>query len=110
MRAARDDFEAAHEAQFGFVLPDREIVVEAVEVEGTERRDERGTDAAEGAAARDRDRRGRHAARYSGRRAGTRRRFHRREALQAGDRIAGPAAHHRGEPDHRRRARLAAPS
>jgi 5-oxoprolinase (ATP-hydrolysing) len=33
---ARAAFEAAHKAQFGFVSPDKEVVVEAVEVEGTE--------------------------------------------------------------------------
>ena len=34
--AARAAFEAAHKAQFGFVSPDKEVVVEAVEVEGSE--------------------------------------------------------------------------
>jgi len=34
--AARAAFEAAHAAQFGFVSPDRPLVVEAVEVEGAE--------------------------------------------------------------------------
>ncbi|MFT6531847.1 MAG: 5-oxoprolinase (ATP-hydrolyzing) [Limimaricola cinnabarinus] len=36
MAAARTRFEAAHEAQFGFLSPERELVIEAVEVEGTE--------------------------------------------------------------------------
>ncbi len=37
--AARAAFEAAHDAQFGFVDPDRAVIIEAVEVEGVERRD-----------------------------------------------------------------------
>ena len=37
--AARAAFEVAHEAQFGFVDPDRAVIIEAVEVEGVERRD-----------------------------------------------------------------------
>ncbi|WPY95685.1 hydantoinase B/oxoprolinase family protein [Limimaricola variabilis] len=36
MAAARVAFESAHEAQFGFLSPGRELVIEAVEVEGTE--------------------------------------------------------------------------
>ncbi len=36
MAAARASFEAAHEAQFGFLSPERQLVVEAVEVEGRE--------------------------------------------------------------------------
>ncbi|EYD71346.1 hydantoinase B/oxoprolinase family protein [Limimaricola hongkongensis] len=36
MAAARAAFEAAHEAQFGFLSPERMLVIEAVEVEGTE--------------------------------------------------------------------------
>ncbi|MDO5657412.1 MAG: hydantoinase B/oxoprolinase family protein [Paracoccus sp. (in: a-proteobacteria)] len=36
MDAARADFEAAHEAQFGFVTPERPLIVESVEVEGAE--------------------------------------------------------------------------
>lgn len=39
---ARADFEAAHKAQFGFISPDRELVVEAAEVEGVEARDDTG--------------------------------------------------------------------
>jgi 5-oxoprolinase (ATP-hydrolysing) len=35
---AQKDFEAAHLAQFGFIDPDRAIIVEAVEVEGAETR------------------------------------------------------------------------
>ncbi len=34
---ARRAFEAAHKAQFGFTSPDKDVVVEAVEIEGTER-------------------------------------------------------------------------
>ena len=34
--AARGAFEAAHKAQFGFVSPERAVIVEAVEVEGSE--------------------------------------------------------------------------
>ncbi|PHP29303.1 hydantoinase B/oxoprolinase family protein [Limimaricola cinnabarinus] len=34
MEAARAAFEAAHEAQFGFLSPGRDLVIEAVEVEG----------------------------------------------------------------------------
>ncbi len=34
--AARAAFEAAHKAQFGFTSPERQVVIEAVEVEGTE--------------------------------------------------------------------------
>ncbi|WP_341214162.1 hydantoinase B/oxoprolinase family protein [uncultured Limimaricola sp.] len=36
MASARTAFEAAHEAQFGFLSPERGLVIEAVEVEGTE--------------------------------------------------------------------------
>ena len=40
---ARADFEAAHRAQFGFISPDREVIVEAAEVEGVETRSEAAT-------------------------------------------------------------------
>ena len=36
---ARDQFEAAHKAQFGFVYPDKPMIVETVAVEGSDRRD-----------------------------------------------------------------------
>lgn len=39
---ARADFEAAHLAQFGFISPEREVIVEAAEVEGVEARDAAG--------------------------------------------------------------------
>ncbi|NYS23704.1 hydantoinase B/oxoprolinase family protein [Rhodobacteraceae bacterium 2376] len=44
--AARAAFEAAHKAQFGFTSPEAPVVVEAVEVEGTETRADTATDAA----------------------------------------------------------------
>ncbi|SMY09530.1 hydantoinase B/oxoprolinase family protein [Flavimaricola marinus] len=39
---AQADFEAAHQAQFGFIDPEREIIIEAVEVEGAEARPDTG--------------------------------------------------------------------
>ncbi len=36
---ARDQFETQHRAQFGFISPDRELIVEAVEVEAAESRE-----------------------------------------------------------------------
>lgn len=36
--AVRAAFEAMHKAQFGFITPDKEVTVEAVEIEGRERR------------------------------------------------------------------------
>jgi 5-oxoprolinase (ATP-hydrolysing) len=39
VEAAKTAFEAAHKAQFGFVYEDRPLVIEAVAVEGAERRD-----------------------------------------------------------------------
>ncbi|MFD1880931.1 hydantoinase B/oxoprolinase family protein [Paracoccus pacificus] len=38
--AARNGFEQAHRAQFGFISPERAVIVEAAEVEGAERRDD----------------------------------------------------------------------
>ncbi|MFB2594635.1 hydantoinase B/oxoprolinase family protein [Paracoccus sp. p4-l81] len=88
--AARAAFEAAHRAQFGFVSPDRAIIVEAAEVEGVEIRAD---DAAPGAATEAPDRllpATRHARLYSG---GS---WHdagvwRRDELSPGDVIRGPA-------------------
>jgi len=39
LERARDQFEAAHKAQFGFVYPDKPMIVETVAVEGSDRRD-----------------------------------------------------------------------
>ncbi len=87
--AARTAFEAAHKAQFGFTSPEAVVVVEAVEVEGTEARPEAPDDSSEGAPARD-------AASDQRRRVFSGGRWHdaavfRREGLRPGDRMRGPA-------------------
>ncbi|SHI36530.1 hydantoinase B/oxoprolinase family protein [Wenxinia saemankumensis] len=89
MDGAGAAFEAAHRAQFGFLSPGRAIVIEAVEVEGTETRPD--ASAPDVARAEPRDAAG----------AGTRRLFssgewhdaqiHRREAMAPGMRARGPA-------------------
>src|SRR5262249_26930117 len=45
VEAARQDFEAAHKAQFGFVYEERPLVIEAVAVEGSDRADNRQVEA-----------------------------------------------------------------
>ncbi|MDO5530348.1 MAG: hydantoinase B/oxoprolinase family protein, partial [Paracoccus sp. (in: a-proteobacteria)] len=40
MDGARASFEAAHEAQFGFITPERPLIIESVEIEGAEPRAE----------------------------------------------------------------------
>ena len=87
--AARTAFEDAHRAQFGFVYEDRPIVVENVSVEGAERR-ETVVDASEGNVAAYDAEASETGRIYTGgaeREAG----IFRREALELGARIAGPA-------------------
>lgn len=87
--AARTAFEDAHRAQFGFVYEDRPIVVENVSVEGAERR-ETVVDASEGNVAAYDAEASETGRIYTGgaeRQAG----IFRREALELGARIAGPA-------------------
>ena len=87
--AARAAFEDAHRAQFGFVYEDRPIVVENVSVEGAERR-ETVVDASEGKVAAydaEASETGRIFTGGAERDAG----IFRREALELGARIAGPA-------------------
>jgi 5-oxoprolinase (ATP-hydrolysing) len=86
---ARKEFEAAHKAQFGFIYPDRRLVIETVEVQGLDGR------------VSGRDETDRPLTTESPEPAETRKLFcggswrdaavHRREALMPGHRIAGPA-------------------
>ncbi|MBA3326410.1 MAG: hydantoinase B/oxoprolinase family protein [Rhodobacteraceae bacterium] len=89
LAAVRKTFEAMHKAQFGFITPDKPVTVEAVEVEGWEALD--ATAAAEAASTDARDTSTDTVGRiFSGgewREAGV----FRREGLQAGDRVRGPA-------------------
>ncbi len=89
LEAARAAFEAMHKAQFGFVMADKAVTVEAVEVEGRERRADAdgraGGEPASREAATDTNTRI-----FCGgawREAGV----FRREGLAAGDRVRGPA-------------------
>ncbi|MEF2550397.1 hydantoinase B/oxoprolinase family protein [Aurantimonas sp. A2-1-M11] len=86
---ARQDFEAAHRAQFGFVYENRPIVVENVSVEGAERR-EASDDAGESDVAAYDAKTSETGRIFTG---GTEREagIFRREALELGARIAGPA-------------------
>ncbi|MCB8838636.1 hydantoinase B/oxoprolinase family protein [Aurantimonas sp. VKM B-3413] len=89
LAAARQRFEAAHRAQFGFVYENRPIVVETVSVEAAERRAESEA-AAAGEAERYEPEPGETGRFFSG---GEMREaaIFRREALKAGARIKGPA-------------------
>ena len=89
MDAARETFEAMHKAQFGFITPDKEVTVEAVEVEGWEARGEAGTAARQGIAESDAvsEQKARFFSAGEWREAGV---YH-REGLSTGDRVRGPA-------------------
>jgi 5-oxoprolinase (ATP-hydrolysing) len=89
LAAARAAFEAVHKAQFGFVMPDKAVTVEAVEIEGWERTEGAGAAAADTAAERDAATETRTRIFCGGewREAGV----FRREGLTAGDRVRGPA-------------------
>ena len=86
---ARQAFEAAHKAQFGFIYPDKPLVIETVEVQGQDGR------------VAGRDETDRALEKGMPRAAETRKLFcggkwrdaavHRREALKPGQKIAGPA-------------------
>ena len=86
---ARRDFEEAHKAQFGFIYDDKPMIIEAVAVEGVDRRrhgrDEEDRPLAPGAAEAGDSRRIFCEGRWQA--AG----IHRREGLTPGQRIAGPA-------------------
>ena len=102
---ARRDFEEAHKAQFGFIYDDKPMIIEAIAVEGVDRRrhgrDEEDRPLAPGAAEAGDSRRIFCEGRWQA--AG----IHRRAGLTPGQlyRRAGP--HHRKPPDDRGRARLA---
>ncbi len=87
--AARQAFETAHKAQFGFLQPDRPLVVESIDVEGRQDRPQ----GAGGADAVPAERRPEPDARrptvFEGHRLDAP--VHRREHLAPGDRIDGPA-------------------
>ena len=87
--AARAEFEAAHQAQFGFVAPDKPVIVEAVEVEASERPEEAEAEAPHAAPERRADPSGRRPIWSGGRwhEAG----IFRREALPRGAVLRGPA-------------------
>jgi 5-oxoprolinase (ATP-hydrolysing) len=103
--AARAAFEAAHEAQFGFITPEKRLMIEAAELEGFE---------AEPAAAPEEERATSDAPAASERRAPV---FSGGQMARGGGvppRGAGarqprarPRPDHRAQPDHRRGARLA---
>ena len=89
MGAVRAAFETMHKAQFGFITPDKPVTVEAVEVEGWQHNADTQTKETEGTAERDASS-DRHVRIFSGgawREAGV----FRREGMQAGDRVRGPA-------------------
>lgn len=89
LAAARAAFEAMHKAQFGFVMPDKAVTVEAVEVEGWERTASDDPGVARNAEERDAatDTTTRIFCGGAWRDAGV----FRREGLAAGDRVRGPA-------------------
>ncbi|MCO5148358.1 MAG: hydantoinase B/oxoprolinase family protein, partial [Aquamicrobium sp.] len=89
LTAARAAFEAVHKAQFGFVMPDKAVTVEAVEIEGWERTAGDDAAAAEGTDERDAatDTKTRIFCGGEWREAGV----YRREGLAAGNRVRGPA-------------------
>ncbi|MGM0659894.1 MAG: hydantoinase B/oxoprolinase family protein [Pseudomonadota bacterium] len=89
LAAAKADFEAAHEAQFSFVSPEKRLMIEAVEMEGVETETtgapedaQPETDAEAGS--------DRHAPLFSGGTWHEAKVFH-REGLRPGNRLRGPA-------------------